>query len=323
MNTNLLDDGLPAPLYFDTATLNSKYNDNSIVAEEEKDEVKSIPPVTEPGNTVVSVVDTKTITDSVSDVVDLRSDDLVTSNDSADREPKALDTDVAPINQITNDINVIDLTISQTSNDNEEPIIIDLTNDRPEETEEVLITGDEEDKKPQIITFSVNQPTPVISGPVQKSNEVISFTAQQDPSGIDFQSFVIKPVDPLPTTSTTTTSTTSTTSTTTTTTEDPVEEVVTPIAVNQELRKVIQDPEILEVVPEDLEVIDLRGLPDTSEFALINEDSEIVIPELVIEEEDTTDIAGTVTTTVPPSTTKTQITTTTTELSQVIDMCIV
>merc|ERR1712029_358600 len=88
------------------------------------------------------------------------------------------------------------------------------------------------------------------------------------------------------------------------------------IAVNQELRKLIQDPEIIAVAPEDIEVIDLRGLSDSSEFSLINEDSEIVIPELVIEEEDTTDIAVTVTTTVPPSTTKTQITTTTTELSQ-------
>merc|ERR1711983_383456 len=108
-----------------------------------------------------------------------------------------------------------------------------------------------------------------------------------------------------------------------TTSEAAVEEVVTPIAVNQELRKLIQDPEIIAVAPEDIEVIDLRGLPDSSEFSLINEDSEIVIPELVIEEEDTTDIAVTVTTTVPPATTKTQITTTTTELSQVMDICIV
>ena len=318
LNTNLLDDGLPAPLYFDTVKLNSKYNSN--VAEDGKDTVNSVPPVTEPEDTVSSVVDTKTITDSVSEVVELRDDK---PNDSADRESKALTSAVAPINQITNDVNqeVIDLTVSQTNNDNEEPIIIDLTNDRPEEVEEVLITGDEDDKKPQIITFSVNQPTPVISGPVQKSNEVISFTAQQDPTGIDFQSFVIKPVDPVSTTSTTTISTTSTT---TSTTEAPVEEVVTPIAVNQELRKIIQDPEIVPVVPEDLEVIDLRGLPDTSEFALINEDSEIVIPDLVIEEEDTTDTGVTVITVAPPtSTTKTQITTTTTELSQVIDMCIV
>ena len=356
LNAYLLDDGLPPPLFWETVkvNLNSKYN--SHVAEEV---VKAIP-LLEPDFTISTAVDTKEVPDipkavpaesdalfdsnsepetlsDISDIVEIKevpvsdiveveenlglreNNNVLALDDPEDREPKAFDSDIAPTNQITNEVtqDVIDLTVSQ--NNNEGPIIIDLTNDRPEEDKEVLITGDEVDKKPQIITFSVSQPAPVISGPVQKSNEVISFTAQQDPTGIDFQSFVIKPVDPLPTTPTTT----STATTSTTTTEAAVEEVVTPIAVNQELRKLIQDPEIIAVAPEDIEVIDLRRLPDSSEFSLINEDSEIVIPELVIEEEDTTDIAVTVTTTVPPSTTKTQITTTTTELSQVMDICIV
>ena len=65
-------------------------------------------------------------------------------------------------------------------------IIIDLTQDldlgldslglsnEVEEVEEVLVTGDQSEKEPQIISFKTNQ-TPSLFAAPQKTNEVISF----------------------------------------------------------------------------------------------------------------------------------------------------
>jgi len=122
-----------------------------------------------------------------------------------------------------------------------------------------LITGDEEDKKPQIFTLTVTQPRPAISGPPQKSDEIISFTPQEDPSVISFQPFTnIQPVEPI----------------IIATTEAPVVDEVTPIVADKELKSVFQDPQInQDVLVDDVEVIDLRGNPESPGFVLVNEEN--------------------------------------------------
>merc|ERR1711881_715816 len=109
----------------------------------------------------------------------------------------------------------------------EEEIIIDLTQDvgfnvdfnnneiilssPEEETEaEVLVTGDQPDKKSQIISFTTNQ-IPNVFAPVQISNEVISFVP-------------VQPVSVQPASQ---------------------EEAVTPIAEDQDLRVLVQqEPQV-------------------------------------------------------------------------------
>ena len=91
------------------------------------------------------------------------------------REPKAFANTAAAVNVISNSV------VEEPSF--EAPIIIDLTSG-PEEEEEVLVTGDQ----PQIITFSSPQPVSNL-GPVQKSNEVVSFTPLQQLDNISFEPF--------------------------------------------------------------------------------------------------------------------------------------
>ena len=199
--------------------------------------------------------------------------------ETEDREPKALLNTGSIDIQISNDVD-------------EEPIIIDLTSNQKENNDEDLITGEEADQQPQLITFGAPQPVSNLR-PVKITDEVISFTAQQDlPSNIDFESFEIRPVEPVPTQNIPA--------------EAPrEEEAVTPIVANQELRSFFAQNEIQS---DNAEVIDLRG-----QFTLSNE---FVEPsqgqEVTILEETTasTSIPTPQTTTTTTTTAATSVTTT-------------
>ena len=148
----------------------------------------------------------------------------------------------------------------------EEEIIIDLTNsfidESPEEIEEVLITGEDIDKKPTIITLTPTQVSPDISEAPQKSDDIIQFTPQLQT--IDTDQLPLSDPD----------------------TEALAPEDVTPIVKTEELKTFFQDTPAIDPVPvsdQVLEVIDLRGSQDDSEFALISDDENILIPELSIE----------------------------------------
>lgn len=93
------------------------------------------------------------------------------------REPKAFANTAAAVNVISNSV------VEEPSF--EAPIIIDLTSGLEEE--EVLVTGDQ----PQIITFRSPQPVSNL-GPVQKSNEVVSFTPLQQLDNISFEPFEVR-----------------------------------------------------------------------------------------------------------------------------------
>ena len=161
--------------------------------------------------------------------------------ETEDREPKALLNTGSIDIQISNDVD-------------EEPIIIDLTSNQQKNNDEDLITGEEADQQPQLITFGAPQPVSNLR-PVKITDEVISFTAQQDlPSNINFESFEIRPVESVPTQNIPTT-------------EAPrEEEAVTPIVANQELRSFFAQNEIQS---DNVEVIDLRG-----QLTLFNEDDQ-------------------------------------------------
>ena len=92
------------------------------------------------------------------------------------REPKAFANTAAAVNVISNSV------VEEPSF--EAPIIIDLTSGLEEE---VLVTGDQ----PQIITFRSPQPVSNL-GPVQKSNEVVSFTPLQQLDNISFEPFEVR-----------------------------------------------------------------------------------------------------------------------------------
>ena len=208
-------------------------------------------------------------------------------DETEERAPKALLNTDSIDNQISNDVA-------------EEPIIIDLTSSlQTNNEEEALITGEEADQ-PQLITFGAPQPVSNLR-PVKITDEVISFTAQQDlPSNINFESFEIRPVEPVPTQNIPT--------------EAPrEEEAVTPIVANQEFRSFFAQNEIQS---DNAEVIDLRG-----QFTLFNEfvepsqEQEVTILEEITAATSipTTQTTTTTTTTAATSITTSQTTTTATE----------
>ena len=199
-------------------------------------------------------------------------------DDTEDRAPKALITDSIDI-LISNDVD-------------EEPIIIDLTSNlQTISEEEALVTGEEADQ-PQLITFGAPQPVSNLR-PVKITDEVISFTAQQDlPSNIDFESFEIRPVEPVPTQNIPA--------------EAPrEEEAVTPIVANQELRSFFAQNEIQS---DNAEVIDLRGqFTLSSDFVEPSQGQEVTSLE---ETTASTSIPTPQTTTTTTTTAATSITTT-------------
>ena len=208
-------------------------------------------------------------------------------DETEERAPKALLNTDSIDNQISNDVA-------------EEPIIIDLTSSlQTNNEEEALITGEEVDQ-PQLITFGAPQPVSNLR-PVKITDEVISFTAQQDlPSNINFESFEIRPVEPVPTQNIPT--------------EAPrEEEAVTPIVANQELRSFFAQNEIQS---DNAEVIDLRGqFTLSNEFVEPSQEQEVTILEEITAATSipTTQTTTTTTTTAATSITTSQTTTTATE----------
>ena len=208
-------------------------------------------------------------------------------DETEERAPKALLNTDSIDNQISNDVA-------------EEPIIIDLTSSlQTNNEEEALITGEEADQ-PQLITFGAPQPVSNLR-PVKITDEVISFTAQQDlPSNINFESFEIRPVEPVPTQNIPT--------------EAPrEEEAVTPIVANQELRSFFAQNEIQS---DNAEVIDLRGqFTLSNEFVEPSQEQEVTILEEITTATSipTTQTTTTTTTTAATSITTSQTTTTATE----------
>ena len=208
-------------------------------------------------------------------------------DETEERAPKALLNTDSIDNQISNDVA-------------EEPIIIDLTSSlQTNNEEEALITGEEADQ-PQLITCGAPQPVSNLR-PVKITDEVISFTAQQDlPSNINFESFEIRPVEPVPTQNIPT--------------EAPrEEEAVTPIVANQELRSFFAQNEIQS---DNAEVIDLRGqFTLSNEFVEPSQEQDVTILEEITAATSipTTQTTTTTTTTAATSITTSQTTTTATE----------
>merc|ERR1711936_140236 len=178
--------------------------------------------------------------------------------EEAEREPKILPVDAPTFNPFS---------LSTDPEDTEE-IVIDLTqnNDLAEE---------ESDKEPQIISFTTNQ-IPDVSEPVQKSNEVITFVPVEELEPVmldqtedeDINPIVevvedLAPVDVVEDVDLV---------------EEEVEEV-TPLLADEELRLLVQQvSEDSELLPLDMEVIDINTDGTGEGFALINED--YIDPEL-------------------------------------------
>merc|ERR1711936_1042609 len=178
--------------------------------------------------------------------------------EEAEREPKILPVDAPTFNPFS----------LSTDPEDTEDIIIDLTqnNDLAEE---------ESDKEPQIISFTTNQ-IPDVFGPVQKSNEVITFVPVEELEPVmldqtedeDINPIVevvedIAPVDVVEDVDLV---------------EEEVEEV-TPLLADEELRLLVQQvSEDSELLPLDMEVIDINTDGTGEGFALINED--YIDPEL-------------------------------------------
>merc|ERR1712226_622050 len=130
-----------------------------------------------------------------------------------------------------------------------------------EEVEEVLITGDQSDKEPQIISFTPAQ-IPSVFAPSQKTNEVISFVPvepqqsdQSDLSGVEVESVPVLEEE--------------------SSSPSPSPVSVTPLLQDEDLRSLLQQGEeqLDQLVP--LDVVDLSD--DDSEdaedgFALIDSD---------------------------------------------------
>jgi len=191
---------------------------------------------------------------------------------NVEREPKLLVEDPLPVTPFIHE-SVEEEEAEEEEEEEEEEIIIDLTQDvgfnvdfnnneiilssPEEETEaEVLVTGDQPDKKSQIISFTTNQ-IPNVFAPVQISNEVISFVP-------------VQPVSVQPASQ---------------------EEAVTPIAEDQDLRVLVQqEPQVpVENLPsqsqQDLPQ-DFPSQPEPVTFAPIEDIQPVLVQEPQVPVED-------------------------------------
>jgi len=222
----------------------------------------------------------------VADVVDVKSVVDVRTAPEA-REPKAFSAD----QPTSNELQTVD----------EKPIVIDLTNSfadiaittetvqTTEDTKQVKETEEVKTEKPvatKIITFEAVENIPAISGPVQISDEVISFTPRQETAvrNIDFtgsqneaQSDTFTAAPEVVT--------------------EAVTETVTPIVANEELRSVVVEldsvpveiAEIEEVDASEVEVIDLRTNKKSSGLTIVDHDEDH--PEVIVVVDETTTTA--------------------------------
>jgi len=224
------------------------------------------------------------LTKDVADIVDVKSVvDVRTTEDAPEaREPKAFRGD----QPTSNELQTVD----------EKPIVIDLTNSFADiaVTTETVETAEVETEKPvatKIITFEAVESIPAISGPVQSSDEVISFSPRQETAvkNIDFtavqneaqkDTFTAAPEA----------------------VTEAVAETVTPIVANEELRSVVVEldsvpvevAEIEEVDANEVEVIDLRTDKKSSGLTIIDHDEDH--PEVIVVVDETTTTAVPITT---------------------------
>jgi len=231
---------------------------------------------------------TKEVEPPVVDVVDVKSVvDVRTSDAPEAREPKAFSAD----QPTSNELQTVD----------EKPIVIDLTNNFADiaittetvqttvDTKKIIETEEVETEKPvatKIITFEAVENIPAISGPVQSSDEVISFTPRQETAvrNIDFTA-----VQNEAQSDTFTAAPEAVT--------EAVAETVTPIVANEELRSVVVEldsvpveiAEIEEVDASEVEVIDLRTNKKSSGLTIVDHDEDH--PEVIVVVDETTTTA--------------------------------
>jgi len=245
-------------------------------------------PVEAAPNAEYTVDLTKEAEPPVVDVVDVKSVvDVRTSDAPEAREPKAFSAD----QPTSNELQTVD----------EKPIVIDLTNNfadiaittetvqTTEDTKKIIETEEVETEKPvatKIITFEAVENIPAISGPVQSSDEVISFTPRQETAvrNIDFTA-----VQNEAQSDTFTAAPEAVT--------EAVAETVTPIVANEELRSVVVEldsvpveiAEIEEVDTSEVEVIDLRTNKKSSGLTIVDHDEDH--PEVIVVVDETTTTA--------------------------------
>jgi len=245
-------------------------------------------PVEAAPNAEYTVDLTKEAEPPVVDVVDVKSVvDVRTSDAPEAREPKAFSAD----QPTSNELQTVD----------EKPIVIDLTNNfadiaittetvqTTEDTKKIIETEEVETEKPvatKIITFEAVENIPAISGPVQSSDEVISFTPRQETAvrNIDFTA-----VQNEAQSDTFTAAPEAVT--------EAVAETVTPIVANEELRSVVVEldsvpveiAEIEEVDASEVEVIDLRTNKKSSGLTIVDHDEDH--PEVIVVVDETTTTA--------------------------------
>jgi len=245
-------------------------------------------PVEAAPNAEYTVDLTKEAEPPVVDVVDVKSVvDVRTSDAPEAREPKAFSAD----QPTSNELQTVD----------EKPIVIDLTNNFADiaittetvqttvDTKKIIETEEAETEKPvatKIITFEAVENIPAISGPVQSSDEVISFTPRQETAvrNIDFTA-----VQNEAQSDTFTAAPEAVT--------EAVAETVTPIVANEELRSVVVEldsvpveiAEIEEVDTSEVEVIDLRTNKKSSGLTIVDHDEDH--PEVIVVVDETTTTA--------------------------------
>jgi len=245
-------------------------------------------PVEAAPNAEYTVDLTKEAEPPVVDVVDVKSVvDVRTSDAPEAREPKAFSAD----QPTSNELQTVD----------EKPIVIDLTNNFADiaittetvqttvDTKKIIETEEVETEKPvatKIITFEAVENIPAISGPVQSSDEVISFTPRQETAvrNIDFTA-----VQNEAQSDTFTAAPEAVT--------EAVAETVTPIVANEELRSVVVEldsvpveiAEIEEVDASEVEVIDLRTNKKSSGLTIVDHDEDH--PEVIVVVDETTTTA--------------------------------
>jgi len=256
--------------------INTKTQPEEVPEEVELAVQEDVPEVEVEVQEVEEVPEVQEIQEVQEEEVEVEAAEPLVTVEEAEREPKILPVDAPTFNPFS---------LSTDPEDTEE-IVIDLTqnNDLAEE---------ESDKEPQIISFTTNQ-IPDVFEPVQKSNEVITFVpveelepvmldqtededinpiveVVEDIAPVDVVEEIapvevveeIAPVDVVEDVDLV---------------EEEVEEV-TPLLADEELRLLVQQvSEDSELLPLDMEVIDINTDGTGEGFALINED--YIDPEL-------------------------------------------
>merc|ERR1711892_39218 len=278
------------------------------------DNVPAVKEIVPDAPTVADVIVPKAVA-AVVDTVDLKSAELP----AEPREPKAFNDEQPKINQLqvvdekpAEEI-IIDLTdaVENVIITTEEDFQTSFAQESNEEKNEALVIDEVDTDKPavsKIITFEAVEEIPAISGPVQSSNEVISFSPSQDAQVriIDFTAvpIVVNLVQDTTTavpivvnlvqdTTTAVNTVQDTTSAAATVQEALPIENVTPIVPNQELRSLVVELDSsplevadIEVVDDDVEVIDLRTNKQSSGLTLIDHDEDH--PEIFVLVDETT-----------------------------------